>query len=242
MMRFGLCFFFSIALCNNEWVGYESTIYPRTRGLQGIIDKNFIKQYLPENPVIVEAGAYHGSDTVDMATQWPHALIYSFEPVPHLYEQLVEKSRNFKNIHTFQIALSNKTGTAEFYISSGQSIGGSSSLLRPKEHLKDHPDIIFRDCIRVNTTTLDSWAAQHNIEKIDFLWLDMQGAEALMLRASSKIIKTVKVILTEVNITEQYENCELYVSYKNWLNSIGFEVVREDLPWKNGGNVLFVRK
>lgn len=242
MKRVIFFLFFSFTACNENWVGYSSSLFPRTHSLQGVIDKNFIKQYLPENPVIIEAGACDGLDTIEMASEWPNCKIYAFEPVPFLFSRLAERVRECKNVSVFQVALSDKSGFADFYISSGRSHGGSSSLFQPKEHLIDHPEIIFSEKIQVKTQTLDQFAHENNIQKIDFLWLDMQGAESLMLRASPEILKTVKLILTEVNITEQYANCELYDSYKKWLESIGFEAVREDLPWKNGGNVLFVRK
>ncbi len=48
-----------------------------------------------------------------------------------------------------------------------------------------------------------------------------------MLKASPKILKTVKVIYTEVNTLPLYEGAILYAEFKNWID---------------GGDVLFVRK
>jgi hypothetical protein len=74
------------------------------------------------------------------------------------------------------------------------------------------------------------------------MWLDMQGSEYQMLKASTKILPTVQVILTEVSLRELYEGCPLYPQYKSWLESEGFKVVIEDFSHRYWGDALFVRK
>lgn len=48
-------------------------------------------QYLPKDPVILEAGAYLGDESVTLAKFWPAALLHSFEPIPQHYKTVVEK-------------------------------------------------------------------------------------------------------------------------------------------------------
>ena len=43
--------------------------------------KELIKQYLPINPVVIEAGAHIGTDTVEFSKIWPKGSIYAFEPI-----------------------------------------------------------------------------------------------------------------------------------------------------------------
>ena len=50
-------------------------------------EKHFIAQFLPENPVILEAGAHVGTDTVEMVNLWPKCTVYAFEPVPELFDK-----------------------------------------------------------------------------------------------------------------------------------------------------------
>ena len=52
------------------------------------LSRHSIKQFLPKNPVIVEAGAHIGRDTLKMHAIWPQATIHAFEPVPPLFKQL----------------------------------------------------------------------------------------------------------------------------------------------------------
>lgn len=205
----------------------------------GIIPKKEIYRYLPDSPIIVEAGAHIGTDTLDMAKLWQDATIHAFEPVPHLFEILSKNTEGVKNIHTYPLALGETTGLISIHISSGKS-DGSSSVLKPKRHLEIHPDVFFENTIKVEAITLDDWAKNHNIKQIDMLWLDLQGFELNVLKKSQSILRGITAIYTEVNLVETYENAASYDALKEWLSIFGFSVVSEALPWSDAGNVLFV--
>lgn len=204
------------------------------------LSKIEIGKYLPQNPIILEAGAYIGNDTEEMAQLWPQSTIYAFEPIPDLFHELTQRTVGFANVKRFKIGLGTRTGTAKLYISSGIS-NASSSLLQPKEHLNAYPTVYFDTVIEIPIITIDEWARANNIEKIDFLWLDLQGYEMEILKASPKIFGTVKVLYTEVNVKELYEGCGLYKDFRPWLESEGFKVVWEGVDHQDG-NVLFVRQ
>lgn len=176
------------------------------------IPKQFIMQFLPKNPVILEAGAWNGADTVELAKLWPNSKIYAFEPIPEWYNIVKTKTKNFHYVTCYQLALSNKTGIAEFFLSSNS--GMSSSLLKPEKHLEYAPKIKFDQSIIVKTITIDDWAKHEGVNRIDFMWLDIQGKEPEVLMASPKILKTVKVIYSEISREEMYKNQVLYENYK----------------------------
>lgn len=209
--------------------------------LKGIVSKEVIARYLPQNPVIVEAGAHIGLDTEELAKYFPEGKIHAFEPVPDLFLQLSERVRTYKNVYCYPVALSSQVEEAVMYVSSGIS-DGSSSLLPPKEHLTDHPDVKFVDSILVECTTLDLWAKNNTIGKVDLLWLDLQGNELNVLKASLAVLENVCAIYTEVNLKEVYEGAPLYEELREWLESHDFIVEVEEIPWEDGGNVLFIRK
>jgi len=97
------------------------------------------KPYLPENPIVFEAGAYNGNDTIIMSKFWPKGTIHCFEPVPDLYDQLVIKAASAHNIKAYDSAIGDYNGNATLYISQHVNnptiSSGSSSLLKPKDHL-----------------------------------------------------------------------------------------------------------
>jgi FkbM family methyltransferase len=206
-----------------------------------------IKKYLRiKNPVILEAGACDGRDTVRFAKKFPAAFIYAFEPYSVNYELVKARVSRYKNVNTYQLALSDKNGEFEMHINENilnpKAISGSGSLLLPYEHLNSWPNHVFNKREIVKTITLDSWAEEVGIDHIDALWLDMQGMEYPVLKASKKMLNTVKIIYSEVNLVELYKGCILYDDYRKWLNSIGFEMVKEEILGKEGGNALFVKK
>lgn len=118
----------------------------------------------------------------------------------------------------------------------------SSSLLPPKEHLKHAPHVKFPRTIKVNSSTFDTWANENNISHADFMWLDMQGYELNALKASPKILNTVKVLLTEISFSEVYEGQHQFAEVKEWLENKGFELIAIDTQHKWFGDAIFVKK
>jgi FkbM family methyltransferase len=206
-----------------------------------LIDKEIIYKHLPPNPIIIDCGAHIGSDSVEFA-KLKGSKVFSFEPVPDIFERLKESTSKFENIDCFNIALGWFDGRTEMFVSSGTS-DGSSSLLKPKKHLKHHPTVLFERRINVECKSLDSWAGENGISKVDMLWLDMQGAEQKMLMASKSIIDSVKIIHTEVSKDETYEGVKSYKMFRKYLEKLGFKIEVEAIPTGHyGGNVLFIRK
>lgn len=212
------------------------------------IDKKFLKKILSEDPIIVDAGAYDGTDTAELASVFPKGRIYAFEPVPSVFAKLKTKVSNFKNIVCFSCALGEKSGEVDLFVSGGHYNGAphaladaSSSLLQPKIHLELCPGITFKEKITVPVVTLDEWMHTQNLSKIDFLWFDLQGYEYKVLKASPIALKSIQAIYTEVNLKELYEGCVLYVDFKKFLEEEGFCVVWESDILYQQKNVLFVR-
>lgn len=205
------------------------------------IPKHLLTKYLPANAVMIDCGAHVGADSIELAKIFPKGTVHSFEPVPAIYQHLKHNTRRFTSIKCHQLALSDKNGSALMNVSSGGS-DASSSLLAPTGHTTDHPDVLFTESIDVTTMTLDQWAISNDIEKIDFLWLDMQGYEYKMLSASTQVLPQVLAVHTEVSLRDTYAGALLYVDLKKWMESLGFTVEDEAIPeGTDMGNVLFVR-
>jgi FkbM family methyltransferase len=196
--------------------------------------------YINSDFNILEAGAHNGNDTKRLA-QLTNNMVYAFEPIPELHQLLINSTKSLKNVLTFKTALADKNGELPMFISSGGS-DASSSLLIPHKHLEKNPEVVFNRETMVKVQTLDQWAKENHVKKIDFMWLDMQGSEYAMLKASKEIFPTVKILYTEISTLELYAKQGIYSEYKNWLQQSGFTLIREELPWDFTGNALFLRK
>lgn len=209
-----------------------------------------INDFLPADPVIIDAGAFKGAESKLMAQKWPKGHVHAFEPVPELYQALVSKTEKISNITTYAHALGTVNGIAEMYISTmdSEQPSASSSLRAPKEHLVHAPKVHFNQVIQVQTLTLDTWAKVHHVPRIDLMWLDMQGVEQDVLEASPNILKTTKVIITEVSFVEAYEGQRQFKDLKEFLEKKGFVFIGGNFnPAKNAktswqGDALFVRR
>lgn len=199
-----------------------------------------VRSTLGRSAIIVEAGAHNGSDTARLSHYFRFGTVHAFEPVPELFSRLVERTRSCRNVRRYNLALGASSGSATLHLSGGTS-DGSSSLLRPKKHLDFHPNVTFEDTLPVRCLSLDDWAATADVSNVDFVWFDLQGMEADVLKASMVIFPKVRMIFSEVSLFELYEGCPVYPEYRGWLESHGFRVVAEDLRWVDGGNVLFSR-
>lgn len=209
---------------------------------------NLLKQYAPSRPIVVEAGAFDGTDTIKLAQTFAKGFVHAFEPVPELFTKLIVNTAKLPNIHGYEQALSDINGLSVFYISEKPDKpdipSQAGSLRKPKNRLA-HSPMQFPYTIEVQTITLDRWAKQNDMKHIDVLWLDTQGHELAILQGAEHILPTVKVIYTEVAFIEAYEEQPTYEVVKSWLENQGFTEVGRTFENQTDwffGNILMVRQ
>lgn len=200
----------------------------------------WIEANVPKNGIVVEAGSWDGSDTSFFANYLTEGKVYSFEPFLSFYYQTCARLYGVSNVEISHYALAEKTQPYTLYISerNGKS-WCSNSILKPKDHLTVHPSITFDKQIEVQGINLDDWIQEKKIPRIDMMWLDIQGAEASVLKAAPITLSRTKYLYTEVSLIETYENVMLYNEYKQFLESKGFQLIQEELPCKDMGDALF---
>lgn len=205
--------------------------------------KRWILDNLPTNPTIIEAGTADGTDTLFFSHYFPNGRIYGFEPIPNHYNDTLNRLQGRNNVFIYNLALSEDNEPKEIHVSDrfGQD-WGSSSLLKPKDHLTQHPEITFNKKITVQCTNLDIWLQDKFIDKIDLIWLDIQGYEPVVLGSSPITMSKSEYIYAEVSLIETYEGVQKYPEFKKFMEDNNYEVIHEELPWQDMGNVLFRNK
>ena len=73
----------------------------------------------------------------------------------------------------------------------------------PKYKLVDSNYLNFNE---VDLITLDSFCEGRGIERIDFIWADIQGAEGDMVRGGRQTLARTRYLYTEYSDEELYEN------------------------------------
>ena len=139
--------------------------------------------------------------------------IHSFEPQVLIYNKLVEKY-NFNNkIVLNNLALGSNFEEKNFFINSLSSTSSFSSINKDSLWFKIKKIILnekdpIKDSIILQTSTIDNYVKNKNINVIDLLKIDTEGYELEVLKGAQKTIdnKKVNYILIEIHFSKMYKD------------------------------------
>jgi len=116
--------------------------------------------------------------------------------------------------------------------------GQSSSLLEFGTHKDVHPEVKYTGHLAVMTMTLDDigFGREYN-----FLNMDVQGAEGLVLQGAEETLKQIDYIYTEVNQNELYKGCMLLPDMDFFLSGRGFQRRVMNMLGFGWGDAFYVR-
>ena len=207
-----------------------------------------------DNLVIFDIGACEGEDTIKYSKLFPNSSIYSFEPIPDNYKKAVKNIDDYKikNAFIYELALSNKTGESEIYVSEGHpdylkktedwDYGNKSSSLLPAQELTNYYKWLnLNKKLKIKTITLSDFCTLNCIQKIDFMHMDVQGAELMVLEGAEEYLQKTKMIWLEVELVELYKGQPLKNSVVEFLNKNGFEIIK-DTCLSVSGDILCINK
>ena len=206
------------------------------------------------NPTIIEIGAHYGEDSMRFLEAFPQARVFCFEPDPrniNIFKKYITDER----IKLFEIALSNFNGTADFYLSHDYKVdsvpskydwialeeyqknklsnSGASSL---KSGYQNNIDKVV-----VETQRFDSWHDTNNIDYIDLVWIDVQGAEKDVLDGMGDTIKKINYIWIEYG-EEQYEDAMSADETVKYFSLYEFDLLGAYPASNTAGDMLFRRR
>lgn len=226
--------------------------------------KSFMKNYAhkfdmirsllnKEDPIVVEIGSHYGEDTLRFLESFKDIKIYCIEPDPRnirIFKKYVKDDR----AKLFEIALSHRKGNEDFYqsyqdyepekvpdkydwiskkeyIEDSLNNSGSSSLKKGYAHVLDKR-------IKVQTDRYDAWSQVNGIKSVDFVWIDVQGAEKDVIIGMGESIKNIKYIWMEYG-ERCYEGAMNREETVFFMESLGFI---EDIKFSSQepqGDILF---
>ncbi len=202
------------------------TIFLQTLKAQHFLDNIHI--------TIAQIGSRKLSGADDYSSQsWgifaPNLTIYGFEAdadeCKRMNQNLKERNIRHQEKH-IPIALSNTQGKSQLYVTKEKMC---SSLYEPNHSYVSRfpnflPEFLTLDYVsEIETTTLDSFCASELVDSIDFLQVDVQGAELNIFQGAQQIIKnSTLAIQTEVEFAPIYKNQPLFADVDNHLRQQGF--------------------
>jgi FkbM family methyltransferase len=145
--------------------------------------------------VLFDVGANIGQFAKEARQELPAAKIYSFEPHPRTFERL-RQSKTDNLMFQYSLALSEKIGEVTFYEYGSEGGGTQLNSLIPNARSPTRFGYKSSE-IKVRSMTLDHFCATEKIDRIDFLKIDVEGAE-------DSVLKGAKEMLSRRNIMAVY--------------------------------------
>jgi protein O-GlcNAc transferase len=147
------------------------------------------------------------------------ARIFGFEPNSRACEQL---NREYGNAHRFFPLFVGDGGPATFHETNWAPTGSlyppNSRLLEKFQNLAEVVTPVASHA--VSTTRLDDIA---EIGDIDFIKIDVQGSELVVLENASRVLSSAVLIQTEVEFVELYKGQPMFADVDNFLRASGFQ-------------------
>ncbi|MFV0469716.1 MAG: FkbM family methyltransferase, partial [Dysgonomonas sp.] len=152
---------------------------------------------------IIDIGANEGQFAQKIRVLFPEAAIYSFEPIPQVYEILKENFKDDPAFFAYNLGLGEVESSTKFFLN---EYSPSSSLLKMNEIHKDNFPFTKEEYeIEVSIQKLDNVLNIDEIEKPYLVKIDVQGFEEYVIRGGEKVIQNADYIIIETSIVELYE-------------------------------------
>lgn len=182
------------------------------------MESTFVANNVNEGAVFVDVGANIGYFSMLAATK-KACKVLAIEPAPRAYDMLrrnVEHNMLGEIIEPFGVALGCREHTARFVCSLG-----------PKNHIEYHVDNVHRELstINVDVTTLDNLLKDRKqIDRIDVIKVDIEGAEYAFLQGAINTLETFKpIVMMEI---EEHRLVKFNATANNifkYMNDLGYK-------------------
>lgn len=176
----------------------------------------FYAAFLRDGMAVIDAGANIGLHTLFMAKRVaPSGSVFSFEASPKNFNRLMEnlKGSLLKNVNARPFALGDRCGQIFF-----KEDAGDSSRSRISEG---------NSGLVVDMISLDDFCQRESISRVDFLKLDVEGAEMKVLQGGESLFSTGACRVLQIELDQNNLNLQGSQECKvvAWLLERGYRLV-----------------
>ena len=180
--------------------------------------EKLIKDNLGPGMHVMDIGANIGYHTFRMASLiLPGGLVYAIEPTSTAFSKLLrnaELNPQIKNVEYIKVGLANDDlGQQEIAFQSSYRLDGQT-------HLKNE---------QVQLMKLDSLIKERNIERLDFIKLDVDGFEGkILMGAQETFTKFKPILIAEITPSEIIKNHDDPAQIINFLKQLNYSFFDEN--------------
>jgi FkbM family methyltransferase len=152
---------------------------------------------------VFDVGANIGSTSLDVLAHFPNAVVYSFEPHPDTFRKLAERLKG-QRAQAFNIALSDKSGGAQFYTNDNHDEISSLSPSAPfsvRYRFAGKP-------LPILTSTIDEFCCSHGVRTIDILKVDTEGCDLDVLKGAAGKLKSHEISFVYAEFNDIFERTD----------------------------------
>lgn len=166
---------------------------------------------------IIDIGANNGEWAKMIKRVYPQAFVLCLEANKQCASKLIEKNLDYEIC-----LLGNENKFDVPYYSNNNSVDctGNSLFREVTEHYNNENCTI----LYLEMKTLDNCLINKNIDKIDLLKIDVQGAELLILQGAIDTLKITEFILLEVSILKYNDGAPLFADVIKFMDANNFNV------------------
>ncbi len=155
--------------------------------------------------VILDIGGNIGIAAVFLATRYPHAKVYTFEPVAENFAILQKNTATLPNVRAFPFGLGVQTGGFDIYASEDpRNLGGFSLYERASEGINAGIDTSRRTRVEIRRSA--DVLAENAIAQVDLIKVDTEGAEYdALMSIGDAMLSRVQWIMGELHGRRDFE-------------------------------------
>jgi FkbM family methyltransferase len=209
----------------NDFIGqeifYSHAYEPETIAL--------IERMIRPGAVFLDIGAHVGQYSVIAGSKIGSGHVHSFEPDPRTFALLRENTQSLPNVQANQLALSDEDGIMRLYFADSGHIG-FNSLQPPKFNAT-------AGSCEVRTQSLDNYILEHGIRRVDFVKMDVEGAELQVLAGATRMLAenrpTMLVEFNPMTLAQFGKTCR---DLEDFLRERRFNLFAVDGPLVDGSS------
>jgi FkbM family methyltransferase len=182
-----------VAICGPQADSYHASL-PRAAAAEAAMF-SLARAVLPPAGVVVDAGANIGMVTLGVAPFVPLGRVYAFEPGPLAFRCLATNvaADPMGNAEALNLALADKPGLLALYenpgTASANQVVTAAHIVLPGKPLR-----------KVSATTVDAFAAERDLRRLDLLKVDVEGFEPEVLAGAVQALAWFRpVVALEFN-------------------------------------------
>jgi FkbM family methyltransferase len=179
----------------------------------------------PSIRTIVELGCHDGADTLKLQEHFG-AVVHAFECHPEAMERARQACAGNPSIHLVEKAAWDADTTIPFYPVIQTTQDGvpventnASSCFQARD---DYHRLYTQSRIDVRAGRLEDYCRQHQLNRIDLLCMDVQGAALRVLRGWGRHLSRVRFIVVEIEHRPIYRDQDLLPEVDAHLRGFGF--------------------